>query len=677
MATIKPVTVPSKRLSTSISASDSSFKLNNILGWDGVNLSSASFGTKLYCVFRNSAGTLMELMEIDPATIVSATAAITILQRGLNFNGDYTTPVTANKLSWVKGDTIVELGTHIPQLLAHYVDNLADQSIDGIKTFLKTPASSGGNPINATDLVIKSYVDALVLGTLTTLDVIVPGTADATITAGQVVYLKTSNGRWALASASAAATSENVLLGIAQGAGAAAGAITSGVLLQGSDALQSGLVTGTVMYLSNTPGAIATSAGTKSVVVGIAKDATHLYFDPRFDQQLTQDLIDALGGTSGTPSASNKFVTNADTTGTGSLVRSSITNAIAKFGGDGSDGALTVASGTTTIDCANAAVVVKQYTSISVSAGATLAFSNPHTGGTLIILKSQGSVVIAGTINASAMGAAGGAGGGPSAAGNNGTIGNFILDDTATHYGGLGGTSGYNVGTAGAAGAAGAIYTNKYLYSNQSAGRLSRGLLLACGSGGGGGGGTVSAGGTSTTGGTGGNGGRGGGAVLIECSGALNFSGTINVSGANGTNGAQGTGSETAGGGGGGGGATGQAIVLYNTLTANTGTITASGGAGGTGGTQNVAASGTSNAGGGGGAGGGSYTNAGGAGGAGGAGAGGAANAGAAGSTGGVGAGGGGGGGGSCANSLTAAGGASGAAGSSEGGLVAQNYYFA
>jgi hypothetical protein len=70
--------------------------------------------------------------------------------------------------------------------------------------------------------------------------------------------------------------------------------------------------------------------------------------DPRIP---TQGENDALVGTSGTPSTSNKYVTNDDTTGTGLIPRSSIVNVLRKFGGDGSDGALVLAdtSGTGTI----------------------------------------------------------------------------------------------------------------------------------------------------------------------------------------------------------------------------------------------------------------------------------------------------------------------------------------
>lgn len=123
MSTVNPLTVPSKRLAASINAASSSFQLNDILGWDGAALTSADFGDQAYGVFRNSSNTLMELFEIDPTTIASA--SITILRRGLKFTGDRTTEVTANKLTWVKNETIVELGADVPQLfqwLKEYID---------------------------------------------------------------------------------------------------------------------------------------------------------------------------------------------------------------------------------------------------------------------------------------------------------------------------------------------------------------------------------------------------------------------------------------------------------------------------------------------------------------------------------------------------------------------------
>lgn len=160
MATVKFTTVPSKRLAASISAAASSFQVNNILGWDGVALTSGDLGTKAYVVFRNDTNTLMEIMQIDPSTI--ANASITILARGLKFDGTLATEVTANKLAWVKNETIVELGADVPQLLEHTVRTVGDQTIADIKTFSSSPVVP--TPSGNTDAANKAYVDGVVTG---------------------------------------------------------------------------------------------------------------------------------------------------------------------------------------------------------------------------------------------------------------------------------------------------------------------------------------------------------------------------------------------------------------------------------------------------------------------------------------------------------------------------------
>lgn len=258
------------------------------------------------------------------------------------------------------------------------------------------------------------------------------------------------------------------------------------------------------------------------------------------------------------------------------------------FTGDGSDGALTISSGTTTIDLASASLVVKNYTSINITGTGKLAFINPASAGTFIILKSQGDVVLTSStvpcVDASGLGGAGGTGGtgttgaGPAGSGTGGTTGQLVLDDLTTH-GGNAGTGGTGAGSAGGTG--GAIMTNLFLYTTSDV-RLQRGFIgLACGNGGGGGGGAM---GTPST--NGGAGGRGGGALQINCGGALNFTGTVSVAGAVGVAGGTATGTTTnlAAGGGGGGGSGGYCVILYKTLTANSGTIDSSGGTGGAGG---------------------------------------------------------------------------------------------
>ncbi|MEK6798241.1 MAG: hypothetical protein AABZ12_04695 [Planctomycetota bacterium] len=267
----------------------------------------------------------------------------------------------------------------------------------------------------------------------------------------------------------------------------------------------------------------------------------------------------------------------------------------ARFGGTGADGALNLVSGTTTLDLAGALFVIRNYTSISITGTGKLTFTNPNANGTIIILKSKGTVTLASSqvpmIDASNLGAMGGAAqASPGGNGNDGADGTgaFVL---ATHYGtqGLVGSIGLFGGAGGTGGAP--ITSMGTLNIN---GKL---VPIACGAGGGGGargdnsgrygpgggggGSIVNAGadGSWTTSGQGGAGagGRGGGALYIECAGAYNCSGTITVAAQNG--GASATGS---GGGGGGGGGT--IVILYNTLIADTGIYTVTGGLGGTGG---------------------------------------------------------------------------------------------
>lgn len=121
--------VPAKRLAVSVTASATSLVLSDILDWAGASLTAADFGTVGYGVLRNSTNTALEFFSWDPSTIaVGATTGITLLKRGLDFTGDLTTETTAYKLTWVRGDTIVELGSNPSQLyqyLKEYIDGVA------------------------------------------------------------------------------------------------------------------------------------------------------------------------------------------------------------------------------------------------------------------------------------------------------------------------------------------------------------------------------------------------------------------------------------------------------------------------------------------------------------------------------------------------------------------------
>lgn len=247
-----------------------------------------------------------------------------------------------------------------------------------------------------------------------------------------------------------------------------------------------------------------------------------------------------------------------------------------KFGGNGSDGALNVTSGTTTIALGGAALVVKNYTSINVSNGATLTFSGGHANGTIVVLKSQGAVTIAGTINGSALGALGGAsvsGFSSGATGNSGNSGNsFSIAFAGPNPGGGGPPN----GTSGAGGALKTVALQTSYFGNLLSALQLKYEHLWSSAGGGSGGAFFNSSGGSFTSGVGGNAGL---TLLIECGGALNAQGTINLSGGVGGLASVAGGQQSAGGGGGGAG--GFFMCLYNVLTANTLTLNLAGGTGG------------------------------------------------------------------------------------------------
>ncbi|MEW6126726.1 MAG: hypothetical protein AB1757_06785 [Acidobacteriota bacterium] len=253
---------------------------------------------------------------------------VTISKRGCDAD-DPETEVLANKKAHRRGASVKI--TDYP-ILAYIRNMLAVVSGYELPTLLRY-ASNVGNPTNDYDIAHRAWVLTVVNGGAVSHDkLIVAGTAGETVAAGNLVYFDDTDNEWKKCDADTAATVENVILGIAQGAGVDGGAISGGVLLFGLDENQSGLTAGAPYYASNTAGEISSSAGTKEVTVGFAKSTTSLYFYPRFDQQLTEDQQDALAGTSGTPSGLNKYVTANDVSASAAadkIVRSGSDNFIA------------------------------------------------------------------------------------------------------------------------------------------------------------------------------------------------------------------------------------------------------------------------------------------------------------------------------------------------------------
>lgn len=166
------------------------------------------------------------------------------------------------------------------------------------------------DPVNSTEIANREWVLSVVNGgAVSTSSLIVSGTAGETVSAGLVLYFKVADGLWYKASSAASATTDYLLLGVAQGSGTVGNPVTGGVLLKGIDAHQTSLSQGTIYYLS-TGGAISSSAGTIERAVGQASSTTALNFDPMFFYTPTALQKAALAGYRGTPSSTNTFLTS-------------------------------------------------------------------------------------------------------------------------------------------------------------------------------------------------------------------------------------------------------------------------------------------------------------------------------------------------------------------------------
>lgn len=178
MATLKPTSIPPKTLSQAITSSSTTFIPNSISGWDGEDLTSGDFGTLAYGAFLNSNRTIMELFSYDPTTVASGT--ISFVDRGLIFTGA-STVVTANKLDWAVGTTIL-LGTDTPQ----FINKLA--SLVNANVYTGDNDFTGGTvevptPTASNQAATKAYADGIALA----------GGPDASITTKGLTRLSVSS----------------------------------------------------------------------------------------------------------------------------------------------------------------------------------------------------------------------------------------------------------------------------------------------------------------------------------------------------------------------------------------------------------------------------------------------------------------------------------------------------
>lgn len=182
------------------------------------------------------------------------------------------------------------------------------------------PIKYGSSPTLSDPLMLATveYVLSVVNGGAVTFDTqIMAGIAGEAISSGQWVYFKESDGRWYLTDANTQASVKNVRIGMAKGAGTTGNAISGGVFVGGLEKTGT-YVAGTTYYLSNTAGALATSAGEYEALVGIGDANGELLFLNIYDPEgTTPEEKDALAGSQGIPNSTNKFVTQDNITANG------------------------------------------------------------------------------------------------------------------------------------------------------------------------------------------------------------------------------------------------------------------------------------------------------------------------------------------------------------------------
>lgn len=281
---------------------------------DGTNITTSDIGSLAYGTFEPETSREENFSFTTITQNADGTATLSGVTRGLKFKAPYDQDTALRQTH--AGGTKVRISNSVP-FYDEFANTENDETVSQTWTFTNPnyPRMDQATdaPIDDEQLATKKYVDDTAGGTPVSINrVVVAGTAGETVSAGQVVYLDETDNEWKLAYASTSTTSDNVQLGIAQGAGTNGNPITGGVLITGRDSNQSGLTQGDRVYVGDTAGAVVTSAGTVEVELGHAVSATAIDFQPKFASYTTKLQRDALVGTSGTPSTSNKYVTEAD-----------------------------------------------------------------------------------------------------------------------------------------------------------------------------------------------------------------------------------------------------------------------------------------------------------------------------------------------------------------------------
>jgi hypothetical protein len=254
-------------LSGSINDSATTCTVTGFLDLAGNAITQTDIGTTGYGTFAPNTDK-EEAISFTVDSNVAGLAELTIV-RGLLGKAPYTT----GGASFAHNSGTELILSNNPSLFNKMTAKDNDEVVTGSWEFPAPTADQSP----ATKLFVEEIATG---GTVSQNRVVQAGTAGATVAAGDLVYFDDTDNEWKKTAGATATTLNNVLLGIAQGAGVDGGAIAGGVLTYGLDSTQTGMTPGVKLYASDTAGEISETAGTIEKVIGWSRSATQLYFDP-------------------------------------------------------------------------------------------------------------------------------------------------------------------------------------------------------------------------------------------------------------------------------------------------------------------------------------------------------------------------------------------------------------
>lgn len=308
-------------LNTPIGGSDTTIQVKKFRDTRGNYITAMPSGTaKMYVTIEPASPTGQEIISFTGITDNgNQVVTLTGVERNLN----PVPPYTALPANVTHGNNATCIVTNNPQVFLDVVMTNEARTITAPITFGVSPSVPSG--VNPTDPINKSQLDLAVIGAVPASSTSALGTvrqsADATKTLGTVTIT--------IASPAVLTLNSHGLT------------LNDTVRFTTSGTLPTGIVAGTTYYvisagLTVNTFQISLTAGGSAVNTSVGQSGTHtLYRTTPYavndqDSRLpTQAENDAMQGTSGTPSNTNRYVTNDDTSATPSAGK------VARYGADG------------------------------------------------------------------------------------------------------------------------------------------------------------------------------------------------------------------------------------------------------------------------------------------------------------------------------------------------------